>query len=243
MVDLLGHRRKMRAFVSSTFRDLKFERSFVIRKLEALRFDVVSMEANCKNEFDWQRWSLNQAGQCDLFIFLFGNRIVTQGQKLLDLFIPISELEIRQARGSAIRLLEYRLERPFPDQEALFDAEERDEYLETISAQDDHQYTLERLTARAHQDGRGTLIASVAELKHRLEEDTRISWGNYFLHKIRAFYRSYFDKNLCAWHRALEDESLIDSTHRFLPWELRRLGSFLLILFGVPFAFLFAVLF
>jgi hypothetical protein len=72
MVGLLGRPRRMRAFVSSTLR------GFVVRKLEALGFDVVSMETDCKNEFDWQRWSQNQAGQCDLFIFLFGNRIENQ---------------------------------------------------------------------------------------------------------------------------------------------------------------------
>lgn len=61
----------------------KVERIFVIRKLEALGFDVVSMETDCRNGFAWQRWSQNQAGQCGLFIFLFGNRIGTPGQELL----------------------------------------------------------------------------------------------------------------------------------------------------------------
>lgn len=239
MVDVLVRPRNMRAFLSSTFKDLKFERRFVIKKLKTLGFDVVSMEADYKTEFDWQRWSINQAAQCDLFIFMFGNRIGTQGQKVLDLFISISELERRQARGSAIRLLEYRLERPFPDQETLFTPEERDEYLDTIAAEDDHRHTLERLIARTLQEGRGTLIESIADLERRLEVDTRVSWANYFLHKMRVFYRSYFDKNYCAWHRAFEDECLIDSTDRFLSWRLRRLVPLFLILFVVPLAVLF----
>ena len=55
--------RKMRAFVSSTFHDLKFERRFVIHKLKALEFDVISMEADFKKGFDWVQWSTNQARQ------------------------------------------------------------------------------------------------------------------------------------------------------------------------------------
>lgn len=224
MAGLLGRPRKTRAFVSSTFRDLKFERRFVMQKLEANGFEVVSMEVDCKKEFDWRRWSINQAGQCDLFIFLFADRIGTPGQEILDVFVDISELEIRQARASALTLLEYQLKRPFCDQGKLFLPSERDEYLETLTVQTDSRYFIERLIRRTFREGRGSLIDTVSELERRLEVDTRVSWVSRFLHKMRFFYRGYFDQNYCAWRRAFEDERYVDSTHRLgFSWRLGKM--------------------
>ncbi|WP_161494841.1 DUF4062 domain-containing protein [Bradyrhizobium canariense] len=225
----------MRAFLSSTFRDLRFERNFVVRKLKTMGIDVVSMEADCKEDFDWRRWSANQARQCDLFIFLFDTRVGTQSNLLLDhlAFVSTSRMERDIARGKAIKLLEYRLERPFPDEEALFEPEERDEYLKTILTEDDPRY----LTAGAQIEGMwrdGILIESVSELERRLEVDMRVSWTRHFFHKMRILRRSYFDENFCAWRHAYEDESQIASTHRLgLSWRLRKLIILPLISFAV----------
>jgi hypothetical protein len=226
----------MRAFLSSTFRDLKFERRFVIHKLKKMGIDVVSMETDCKEGFDWARWSTNQAGQCDLFISLFDKIVGTQGNLLFGdtVFHSISKMETDHARGAAIKLLEYRLQRPFPDQEVIFTAEEKDEYLKTVVAEDGY-HELRYYAAQTESLWReGTLIESVAELERRLEVDTRVSLIKYFVHKMRIIYRSYFNQNLCAWRHAFEDESLIESTTRLgLSWRLRKLAIISLIPFAV----------
>jgi hypothetical protein len=243
MVGMLGRSRKIRVFVSSTFRDLEFERKFVIQKLISLGFYVISMEADCKKDFDWRQWSINQAHQCDLYIFLFAERVGTQANYIAMnvWYQSTSELEKRVASSSSIRMLEYRLERPFPDDDTLFTPEKRDDYLKTIATEDRH--SLEAMIARMLREGIGTPIQRVEELERRLEVDTLISGKDYFLHEMRAFYRSYVDQDHCAWHRAFEDETVVGSTSRFIPWELRRLGAFLPILFGILFAIPFAVLF
>jgi hypothetical protein len=213
----------MRAFLSSTFRDLVFERRFVARKLNELGIGVVSMENDFKNEFDWRRWSTNQAGQCELFISFFDERVGTQGNLLFGdhAFHSISRMEKDRARGAAIKLLEYKLQRPFPDQEALFTAVEKDEYLKTLVVADDrgHPSSGEQIEGMLRT---GISIESVAELARRLESDTRVSWHESLLHGIRVLRRSYFDQNFSAWRRAFEDESFVASTHRLgLSWRLR----------------------
>jgi hypothetical protein len=214
----------MRAFVSSTFCDLKFERRFVIRKLKEIGIDVVSMETDFKRSFDWRQWSANLSRQCDLCICIFDKRVGTQGNVLFGdlVFHSISKIERDHAQASAFKLLKYKLERPFPDQEALFATEERDEYLETIAVEDEPG----RLIHGAEIEiafREGTLINSVAYLEWRLEVDTRISWTSYFPYKMRVLRRSYVDNNFCAWRHAYEDESYIESTTRLgLSWRLRR---------------------
>jgi hypothetical protein len=213
----------MRAFLSSTFCDLRFERRFVISKLEELGFEVVSMESDYKKEFDWRQWSTNQAGQCDVLIFLFDRRVGEQGTLLFGdhIFISISKLEIKAAIGKAIKLLAYDLQRPFPDQQAIFSAEEECKYLKTLSFKDrGGRFDFER-----HVEGllrEGILIKRVSELERRLELDTRVSWTSYLSHKMRIHRRSYFDANFCAWRHALEDETVVGSTHRLgLSWRLK----------------------
>ncbi|MGY4433978.1 hypothetical protein ACVWWO_006455 [Bradyrhizobium sp. F1.13.1] len=211
----------MRAFLSSTFCDLKFERRFVIRTLKKSGIDVVSMEADFKKEFDWWQWSINQARQCDLLIFLFDQRVGTQADlfSVDEIFHSISKEEADSARGKAIKLLGYRLQRRFPDEEKLFTPEEKGEYLETV-VREDGRFVLGAMLEAALRDG--VLIESVAELERRLKVDTLVSSTNFFFHKMRRLRRSYFDASFCAWHHAFQDESYVALTHRW-SWQLRKL--------------------
>lgn len=230
----------MRVFLSSTYDDLKFERRFIIRKLRQSGFDVVSMETDFKRTFDWRQWSANQARQCELCIFIFDKRVGTQGNVLFGdiAFHSISRIERDHARNAAFRLLEYKLERPFPDQEELFSADERNEYLETLGAQDAfgrHIYGAEIECAYRE----GAVINNVDDLARRLESDTRIPWAGYLLYRVRHFRRSYLDNTFCAWQNAYEDESHISSTDRLgLSWRLRSLAIWSVIAVAVVLFFL-----
>src|SRR5262249_34871634 len=126
-------------FLSSTFRDLKFERRFVIAKLRKLGFDVVCMEEHCKPEFDWRRWSTNRAGQCEFYLKMFDKRIGSQGNDLFvdHAFKSITALEDRHSRDFAIKSVAYQLRRPFPDRSLLFNRDEETECESTMESNDE----------------------------------------------------------------------------------------------------------
>ena len=108
-------------FLSSTYLDLKFERRFVARWLTQRGFQVITMEDHCPPDFDWYRWSVNRARQCDVYLCIFTERVGTKGP-----FGSILNAEALQARTTSALWLSYQLERPFPDAELLLSsAEER----------------------------------------------------------------------------------------------------------------------
>lgn len=229
---------KLKVFLSSTFTDLKFERRFMLNKLKALGFTVVSMERDYREGFDWRRWSTNQAGQCDLYIRLFDKRIGNKGNILFGgiSFKSITELEMLHSRGFSLKQLIYHLHRPFPDYERLLAGQDKEEYQQTIAAEDARRSFNDEMVAYIERSFLDSVpIRSVAELESRLERDTRVSFMKFLFHRLRIYKRAYFDNTYCAWSHAFEDESYVASTSRLgFSWRLRTPLFLFASLFSVP---------
>ncbi len=205
-------------FLSSTFLDLKFERRFVARILAERGLHVITMEHDCKPGFDWQRWSLNRAGQCDILVQLFADRIGTNGNPLSNrgFFSSISSDEEFESRPTRVLRIAYQLQRPFPDAELLYDSDDEErEYRKNLALQDQfvadsHIFAsqLERATRS------GVPVVGVAELARMLRRDVRLSRYSLMKNRLSVWRRHYFDTNSAGWRRAFEDESCEEQTSR-----------------------------
>jgi Domain of unknown function (DUF4062) len=81
------------AFLSSTYQDLPFERRFVTNWLKQKGFSVIAHD--CADGDDWYRWSLNRAGQCDVYVGMCTQRVGGKGP-----FGSILNSEYVQADGA-----------------------------------------------------------------------------------------------------------------------------------------------
>lgn len=208
--------RRPSVFLSSTYKDLVFERRFVHDKLEAMGFDVIWMEEESRPGFDWRRWSQNRAGQCDVYVRLFENRIGSQGNALFRrLFRDITGIEERHARDSAMKMVAYELKRPFPDEARLVRAGEGEAYLRSKLERDDvRDSDLAAQVEMQRYFRKGTVVRSVAELERRLEHDLVVNPFRLALHRAVLAGASYFDNTRAAWRRAWQDEHVLMSTDR-----------------------------
>jgi Domain of unknown function (DUF4062) len=212
--------RRPSAFISSTYRDLKYERRFVRELLDRLGFEVVTMEENYRPEFpNWERWSLNRAGQCDVLIQLLGERVGTHATPFI-LTESISKRERDHAQYTAAVRAPYRLHRPFPDAYQLH-YEGKDKYEATLQEEDDLRNIEARIIERSLRIAED--VRSIAELGRAVTRDTSLSAWALIRHRCRRSKRQYWDTTAAAWSRAWEDESHVASTdHDVALRQLRR---------------------
>jgi hypothetical protein len=206
------------AFLSSTYRDLPFERRFITEWLKQRGFCVV--EHDCPADHDWYRWSLNRAGQCDVYLRLFTQRVGSRGPMGTGPFATnVVNAEYISAGGAALRL-SYNLERPFPDADRLYSSAEQKAYEQSLAeAESDVRDSSGRSWDPVEAQGQrflrlGTPIRSVADLLAALENDVRLSAWQFVAHRLRIWRRYYFDTTGAGWRRAIEDESMQQSSSR-----------------------------
>jgi hypothetical protein len=135
------------------------------------------MEDDCRPGFNFQRWSLNKAIQCDVYLRLFGERVGSPFRPYSPGTMSVTHEEEYQSRGEAAKSITYLLQRPFPDAELLYSsAEEKDEYYKCLKLNDTY-HGADIHAWRLQQGSRtGINISSVAELRQRLDEDVRLTW-------------------------------------------------------------------
>lgn len=217
--------RRPSAFLSSTYRDLRFERRFVCELLKRRGFDVVTMEEHYRPEFDWERWSMNRAGQCDVLVQLLADRV---GTSAFSMFIPMSITmrEGEHARAYGVEVIaSYELNRPFPDAERLYSPGEAEEYQKTLDEKDTRVKAEAAMLERTFR--MAVPIHSVGELEAHLLRDTQMSRRQLMRHRWRLWSKAYWDTTRAAWLRAFEDESHVASTHRSFLWRHLRAGAWL----------------
>ncbi len=221
-------------FISSTYRDLKFERIFVACMLAKRGgFELVRMEEHLHKPFEWESWSTNRAMQCDILLQLYDKRIGSPER----LFLPrdnasFVRTEFQSARGWAMRCITYQLKRPFPDYAQVFWGGDKEEYEATLKVEDSNwtkPFPLwrEQIFRELHP---GVPISSFAELEERLNLDLQVSRIALAWHRARNWKRCYWDNISAAWRNAFEDESHCESTSRLgLNWRLRKPVALLLL--------------
>jgi hypothetical protein len=202
-------------FISSTYRDLRFERLFVRKFLVRRGFDVITMEDQCRPEFDWERWSKNRSGQCDVLVQLLADRIGTSATPFIGL-ASITKIERDHARACGVDVIAcYELHRPFPDAQRLYTLQEEQEYKRTLEEIDiiwanATAMMIERQLRIA------TPIESVKELETHLAIDTSLSLWRLTRDRWRRWSKAYWNTTSAAWLRVFEDESHVASTNRIL---------------------------
>jgi hypothetical protein len=211
--------RPPRAFISSTYRDLRFERRFVRHILQRTGFDVVSMEEHYRPDFEWQRWSQNRAAQCDVLVQLLADRVGSRADRGLfpDAAPSITKLERDHARCYGVEMIiSYELHRPFPDAVRLYSPEEANEYEQTLQEKDTR---VSQLAILERSFRLAIPISSAEELETRLVHDTHLSFWILLRHRWRLWYRAYWDTTFAASLRVFEDESYIGSSSRVALWR------------------------
>jgi hypothetical protein len=188
--------------------------------LERVGFAVVTMEENYRPQFpNWERWSLNRAGQCDVLVQLLGDRVGTHATPFI-LTESITKRERDHAQYTAAVRATYRLHRPFPDADRLH-YEGEDKYEATLQEEDDLRNIEARIIERSLRIAED--VRSVAELEQALTRDTRLPARALIRHRCRTWKRRYLDNTAAAWSRAWEDESHVASTdHDVALRQLRR---------------------
>ncbi len=213
--------RRPRIFLSSTFRDLHFERRFVAGQLVRMGFEVIRMEDHLHNsDFNWERWSTNRAGECEVYLRIYDKRIGS----LDNYFLPqhpqsFVRLEEEYSRSSRMLSVQYELKRPFPDEALLFADEERDEYYKTLQEKDLSPRTTAAQEAMQWEAAffalsPGVPIYSVDQLSRHLQTDLTIRPSQLLRYRLGLWRRYYLDNTSTAWRHASADESYVASTSR-----------------------------
>lgn len=127
----------IKIYLSSTYRDLVFERREIRLELEYHGFKVLMMEdhPNVTNTF---RWSVDTIREADIYILLFANSAgtvtSTKGIPGPKFEMPYVYWEAKWSRHYTVRQFFYQLHRPFPDENILIShPDERKEYKESLN--------------------------------------------------------------------------------------------------------------
>ena len=133
----------IRVFLSSTYRDLRFERRAVRRALLFEGFEVACMEDLDRMPDDPFRWSVDTVAKSDIYVLLIGERggSLAYGGIGLEGTATYTHWELKWSRHCTVRQLHYRLHRPFPDVARLSIAPaEMAEYERTLADLDENYW-------------------------------------------------------------------------------------------------------
>jgi len=230
--------KKIKVFLSSTYDDLQYERRFISNKLRNMGYELVWMEKHLHQDFNWSRWSTNQSAQCDVYLQIYDNRYGSIDNYLGGVkgstYVSLEELH---AGGFAYKYIYYRLERPFPDQDKLYNEYDKKDYQHTLTTED-KGYRSHHKQAAGLIDGikisrkcnseETTVIHSVSELEKQLESDMRINTLRILGQRFRIWRFLYNDNIKASWRYTLEDEELVEHTSKLgtgcrdnLGWDFR----------------------
>lgn len=214
-------------FLSSTFRDLKFERRFIIDKLKEMGFVVISMEEHCKDSYNWFRWSLNQASKCDIYLKIFDKRVGSNGSPFFAgrIFKSITKVEELESRDLTFLSLSYKMDRPFDDYYIAIDSTEKNEYLSSLEIGDDFDFDQKQFESDLRE---GKAIKSFIELERALKEDLKISKSNFYFYRLKIWVRGYKNNGISSNRKVIEDEGHFKSTSRVGVW--RRINKIFILL-------------
>lgn len=110
----------VKVFLSSSYKDLQFERRAVAAALSNAGFDVIRMEDISPAIADPKRWSMESASSSDIFVLLYDQCGGSFAPQSMGTFV---NWEVQRARHDVGKLFVYRLNRPFPDEELLLRGE------------------------------------------------------------------------------------------------------------------------
>lgn len=130
-------------FLSSTFKDLRFERRAVRRALCAEGYQVACMEDLRRPPEDPFRWSVDTVASSDIYVLLIGERGggLAYGGIGFEGMGTYTHWELKWSRHYTVRQFQYRLHRPFPDAERLeMDTEETGAYERTLALRDENYW-------------------------------------------------------------------------------------------------------
>jgi Domain of unknown function (DUF4062) len=170
-------------FLSSTLRDLRFERRAIRRALLSAGFGVTCMEDLDRMPNDPFRWSVDTVAKSDIYVLLIGERggSLAYGGIGFEGMATYTHWELKWSRQYTARQLHYRLHRPFPDVARLnIGPEEMQEYEGTLAQRDENYWLAKYIwnIGRKIED-----VYSATDLLHRVLFDVKSSVWRVYLRR------------------------------------------------------------